>query len=211
MSKTKKFIFIPVVNNFHLLQKAVNSVPEKIYDEYFIFNNSMKNLNTIISKKHFTIINEINKPLSFKDTQNKMRQYAIENNYDYYSFMHNDGEILDDSAYRLIEKADYLIKNNERWGVIFTHYDVYCAYNTQCVKEIGEWGDPEWPEQKSGYYLDCDYYNRITKFNYKKEQIKNNVLHNTPSNTIKDVNEKRIWDSQRSAVEKYYKKKWNIQ
>ena len=32
---TKKFIFIPVVNNFHLLEKAINSVPDNLFDDYF--------------------------------------------------------------------------------------------------------------------------------------------------------------------------------
>ena len=39
MTTTKKFIFIPVVNSFDLLQKAINSIPENLYNEYFIFNN----------------------------------------------------------------------------------------------------------------------------------------------------------------------------
>ena len=38
-SKPKKFIFIPIVNHFHLLQKAINSVPDGLFDDYFIFNN----------------------------------------------------------------------------------------------------------------------------------------------------------------------------
>ena len=36
----KKFIFIPVVNNFDLLEKAVRSVKLNLFDEYIIFNNS---------------------------------------------------------------------------------------------------------------------------------------------------------------------------
>lgn len=206
MSKTRKFIFIPVVNCFDLLQKAINSVPENLYDDYFIFNNSGKNLNEFIDKKQFTIIND--NPLSFKDTQNKMRLYAIENKYDYYSFMHNDGEILDDTANRLIQKADELINNNSKWGVIFTEYDVLCAFNTSCVETIGEWGDDNWPIQKSGYYLDVDYYHRMLKYEFSHVQIKHNVLH-TIGNTIKgDENERSLWESERRAVQDHFKNKW---
>lgn len=203
--KTKKFIFIPVVNNFHLLQKAIDSVPNYLYDEYFIFNNSNTNLEEI-NKKHFTIIN--NNPMSFKDTQNKMREYAIENNYDYYSFMHNDGEIVGDAAYRLINNADLLTHQNISWGVIFTHYDVYCAYSTNCVKTIGTWGDEQWPSQKSGYYLDCDYYRRMQKGGFSHNNLENNVLHNECSNTIRNENENRIWNEQRDTVVNHYIHKW---
>jgi hypothetical protein len=206
MSTTKKFIFIPVVNRFDLLQKAVNSVPDNLYDEYFIFNNSGKNLNDFIDKKQFTIIND--NQLSFKDTQNKMRLYAIENNYDYYSFMHNDAEILDDTADKLIQKADELINNNAQWGVIFTNYDVFCAFNTNCVKNIGEWGDDNWPTQKSGYYLDVDYYRRMFLLNYLHFYIEHNVSHNEWSNTIRDENEFQTWNLQKGHVERHYINKW---
>jgi hypothetical protein len=206
MSKTKKFIFIPVVTGFDLLQKAIDSVPENLFDDYFIFNNSGKNLNEIIDKKQFTIIND--NPLSFKDTQNKMRQYAIENKYDYYSFMHNDGEILDDTANRLIQKADELINNNSNWGIVFSNYDVFCAFNTSCVETIGEWGDDNWPTQKSGYYLDNDYYHRMQKYNFSHVQIEHNVLHTTSNTINRDENEMKIWKSQRQAVQNHFQNKW---
>ena len=74
----KKFIFIPVVNHFHLLQKAINSVPDGLFDEYFIFNNSGQNLYEHLDLKHFKIF-EHHGELTFKDTQNKMREYAIKN------------------------------------------------------------------------------------------------------------------------------------
>lgn len=204
---TKKFIFIPVVNNFHLLEKAINSVPDGLFDDYFIFNNS--NSKIPIDTKHFKVIDRFNR-LTFKQTQNAMREYAIINKYDYYCFMHNDGEIVDDSAKRLIDMADNLVNTNTSWSVIFTHYDVFCAYSTTCVNEIGKWGDDFWPrEQQSGYYLDCDYYRRMKLSKYQVFQLENaNVLHNEPSNTIKDSNEKKNWELQRVKVENHYIKKW---
>jgi hypothetical protein len=204
---TKKFIFIPVVNNFHLLEKAINSVPNNLFDDYFIFNNS--NQKIPIDVKHFKVIDRFGR-LTFKETQNAMREYAIINNYDYYCFMHNDGEIVDDTANRLVEFADNLIKEHQKWSVIFTNYDVFCAYSTECVKAIGKWGDQKWPkEQQSGYYLDNDYYRRMKLSPYKNHQLENsNVLHNEASNTIKDVNEHTKWENQRKIVENHYVKKW---
>jgi hypothetical protein len=205
---TKKFIFIPVVNNFHLLQKAINSVPPDLYNEYFVVNNSNVDITKHVDMKQFTVFPLVN-ALSFKDTQNKMRQYAIDNDYDYYSFMHNDGEILDDSAYRLISLADKQCKENAKWGAIFTKYDVFCAFSTNCVKKIGEWGDSRWPLQKSGYYLDNDYYRRVCINVFFTTSLKNaNVLHNEPSNTLKDANELQLWRKQRKSVEDHYIFKW---
>lgn len=205
----KRFIFIPVVNNFHLLQKAINSVPPNLYDEYFIFNNSDRPLPSYVDIKHFEVVN--NKRKTFLQTQNIMRQYAIINNYDWYSFMHNDGEIIGDAAYRMVSAADKLINENVKWSIIFSHYDVYCCYNTECVKEIGPWGDENWPkEQQSGYCLDVDYYNRMSLSNYKRYQLLNStVLHNEPSNTINDSKENKLWKDIASKVHDYYDNKWN--
>ena len=204
---TKKFIFIPVVNNFHLLEKAINSVPDGIFDDYFIFNNS--NTKIPIDIKHFKVIDRFGR-LTFKQTQNAMREYAIINNYDYYCFMHNDGEIVDDSAQRLVNLADELINKQEKWSVIFTNYDVFCAYSTECVKNIGKWGDDFWPkDQQSGYYLDCDYYRRMKLSEFKVHQLENtNVLHNEFSNTIKDEKERKNWENQSQRVINHYIKKW---
>ncbi len=40
----KKFIFVPVVNRFDLLEKAVKSIKLDLYNEYIIFNNSEKEI-----------------------------------------------------------------------------------------------------------------------------------------------------------------------
>jgi hypothetical protein len=204
---TKKFIFIPVVNNFHLLEKAINSVPDNLFDDYFIFNNSGNKIP--IDTKHFKVIDRFGR-LTFLQTQNAMREYAIINNYDYYCFMHNDGEIVDDTSQRLIQMADEYIINNKKWSIILTNYDVFCAYSTECVNQIGFWGDKNWPkDQQSGYFLDNDYYRRMKLSPYEVLQLPNsNVLHNDYSNTIRDEKEKRLWESQQKRVEKYYMIKW---
>jgi hypothetical protein len=124
--------------------------------------------------------------------------------------MHNDGEIVDDSAERLIALADNLIEKNIKWGLIFTRYDVFCAFSTKCVEAIGKWGDEKWPkDQQSGYYLDEDYYRRMKINGFTHYQLdKFNVLHNEDSNTIRDPIEKQKWDSQQHRVSTHYKNKW---
>ena len=201
----KKFIFCPVVNNFHLLEKAINSIPANLYDEYIIFNNS--NAPLPINILHWKVLNDTRK--TFLETQNIMRQYAINNNYDWYSFMHNDAEVIE-GAERLVKAADTLCSNNNKWAVIYTHYDVLCAFSTEAVKHIGLWGDDNWPkEQLNGYFLDCDYYNRMKLSKFALYQLVNsNVLHNEHSNTIRDINELKKWQNIYNIVESYYINKW---
>lgn len=204
---TKKFIFIPVVNHFELLEKAINSVPDNLFDDYFIFNNSEKHIP--IDTKHFKVIDRFGR-LTFKQTQNAMREYAILNNYDYYCFMHNDGEALCNTVEKLIDMADNLTLENKDWSIIFTNYDVLCAYSTKCVSDIGKWGDSKWPtQQQTGYYLDNDYYRRMELSKYKMYTLPNsNVLHHEISNTIKDKKELEKWKNQQDLILNHYIKKW---
>jgi predicted O-methyltransferase YrrM len=202
----KRFIFCPVVNNFHLLEKAIQGVPPNLFDEYFIFNNSGGEIP--INTGHWKVINDGRK--TFMETQNIMRNYAISNGYDWYSFMHNDAEIIDDTALRLVNTANSLCCTDKHWSVIFTYYDIFCAYSTRCVTEIGQWGDNEWcKQQQSGYFLDEDYYNRMRLTHYKVYQLTNtNVLHNEPSNTIKAKEEKEAWEKVYNQVKTHYYNKW---
>lgn len=201
----KNFLFIPVVNNFHLLQKAIDSVHPGLLDEYIVFNNSGKPLE--IDQKHFVIQNNDGPRRTFMETQNIMRRYAIDNGCDFYCFMHNDGEIMDDSLERLVESAK---TRDDPWGILFTHYDVLCALNTEACKVIGEWGDPEWPKaQLNGYCLDCDYYRRLNLAGFPERQIENtNVTHHEFSNTLNDVHEKVKWNFVVDKVYDHYRRKW---
>jgi hypothetical protein len=222
----KNFIFIPVVNNFDLLKKAVQSIEQSLYDECIIFNNSEKQIPLdIYGNTKFKVWNPKNR-CSFMQTQNIMREYAINNNFDYYIWMHNDAEILKSIDREIIQFTEMC---NEKWGVIFTNYDVFSVFNTECVKNIGLWGDIFWPEQRSGYYQDYDYYRRIKLSDYKIKQflteeeilIKGldfitgrgaadlfcNISH-IGKNTLLDKEEKDIWAKQSYVILSHYKKKW---
>ena len=49
----KKFIFIPVVNNFDLLEKAVRSVKLNLFDEYII---QIPHLGCLPQKDHIHLL-----------------------------------------------------------------------------------------------------------------------------------------------------------
>ena len=201
----KKFIFIPVVNHFDLLERAVKSLTPEIYDEYIIFNNSNSDIpENIFGEIAFGIMRPDIR-MSFRDTQNTMRKYAVDNGYDYYSFMHNDGEVKNGADKKLV---DYIEDLTENWGIVFTHYDVLCAFNTKAVIEVGEWGDKDWPSQMSGYYLDCDYYRRFRKLGYTTNNLTGANISHASSNTIKSTQELTIYKREINAVRDHYINKW---
>jgi len=212
----KKFIFIPVVNRFDLLEKAVKSIKANLYDEYIIFNNSESEISLdVYSGTEFKIWNP-ERRMTFMETQNIMRQYAIDNNYDFYSFMHNDGEVHDDTD---IELVNYAENCKDNWAVIFTNYDVLCAFKTSAVEEIGVWGDCNWPEQQNGYLLDNDYYRRITSFGYELKELTDRKITYVPmervggvshvgSATLKEPKEQALWDIQVRSIYDHYVEKW---
>ena len=212
----KKFIFIPVVNRFDLLEKAVKGIKLDLYDEYIIFNNSESEIpQEVYSGTQFRIWNP-ERRMTFTETQNEMRQYAIDNNFDFYSFMHNDGEVHDDTDVELVNFAESCTDN---WGVIFTNYDVLCAFNTKAFEEIGVWGDKDWPFQQNGYLLDNDYYRRVRSFGYVIKEITDREVTYVPqdrvggvshfgSATLKDPKEQALWDTQVRSVYNHYVKKW---
>lgn len=212
----KKFIFIPVVNRFDLLEKSVKSVKLDLYDEYIIFNNSEQEIpSSVYEGTQFKIWNP-GRRMTFTETQNAMRQHAIDNGFDFYSFMHNDGEIHDDTDIELVKHAE---DSKDNWGVIFTNYDVLCAFNTKAVDKIGVWGDENWPTQQNGYLLDNDYYRRVRSLGYLIKELTDRKITYVPmdrvggvshvgSATLKEPEEQRTWDVQVRSVYDHYVKKW---
>jgi predicted O-methyltransferase YrrM len=212
----KKFIFIPVVNRFDLLEKAVKGIKLDLYNEYIIYNNSEQDIpEEVYSGTQFKVLNP-ERRMTFTETQNAMRQYAIDNSFDFYSFMHNDGEVHDDTDVELVKYAESL---SENWGVIFTNYDVLCAFNTKAVEHIGVWGDENWPAQQNGYLLDNDYYRRVRSSGYVIKEITDREVTYVPADrvggvshfgsaTLKDSKEQATWDSQVVSVYDHYFNKW---
>lgn len=212
----KKFIFIPVVNRFDLLEKAIRGIKLDLYDEYIIFNNSEIEIpEEVYSGTQFRVW-QPERRMTFTETQNAMRQYAIDNQFDFYSFMHNDGEVHDDTDVALVKFAETCTDN---WGVIFTNYDVLCAFNTKAVEEIGVWGDEEWPPQQNGYLLDNDYYRRVRSSGYIIKEITEREVTYVPADrvggvshfgsaTLREPQEQKLWDSQVGKVYDHYVKKW---
>ncbi len=171
----KKYIFIPVLNRTDLLESAVKSIKDigcniRIIDvsgDGSIYQETHR----IASKYGCNVVTkEARTP--FNVVQNEARNYAISGEYDYYMFMHNDGEYVDK---RHIEKLIDFIEHTdfEKMGAVFTNYDVLCAYNTKAMQKVGMWDS--FLQQ---YFADNDMYYRLELAGYEIIYSGFEVLHN---------------------------------
>lgn len=206
----KCFLYIPVVKRFDLLQIACNSM-KGVFPESYILNNSGQDIPREIWEPNGFIVITPPKPYGFLKTQNWARKKCIDEKYDYYAFMHNDGENVGDTAIRLREVTEHNIQNRSKIGVVFTHYDVLCTLTRECVEYVLEWGDKDWPgkdEPIHSYHSDNDYYRRIRLAGYMTAVLPNsNVLHHEPSNTI-NADKEFMAKTNKYNTGEYYAKKW---
>lgn len=191
----KKYrLFIPFTNNLETFYKALNSVKE-IHKFTTVINNS--GLTLILPNE----VEEIKTPvrLEFTQVMNYIRSRSYE--YDYILFMHSDGEVLSGGVQELTTYVEQLKDNN--WGVVFTHYDVFCAFNPIALKITGEWNI-----LLTQYFSDNEYYDRLEELGFKRINIPGDkVIHNNNASTTMKTNLNYSWIvSQRWPIEeKTYK------
>lgn len=87
-------------------------------------------------------------------------------------WMHNDALALPGVAERILARVTQLHESGERWGALFTCYDVLCAFNMQAVREVGYW-DPMFFQ----YTADPEYYHRMRKAGWHILEFGPGVIH----------------------------------
>lgn len=189
-------LFIPFTNNLDTFYKALNSVKE-IHQYTTVINNSGEKL--ILPKG----VEEVKMPirLEFVQVMNYIRTRSFE--YDYILFMHSDGEVLPGGVQELTNYVEQLKDDN--WGVVFTHYDVFCAFNPIALKITGEWN-----VLLTQYFSDNEYYGRLEGLGFKKINTPGDkVIHNNnASTTMKtDINYSWIVSQRWPIEEKNYKER----
>lgn len=192
--------FIPYVNEKQLLETALNSI-KSMWPNTIVIDNSphcnarLENLEVKIYRPPV--------PLSFAQTQNLMQEIAFSHNLKHYFYLHSDAEALEDCAEKFLEFVNSL---NQPWGVVFTHYDVFCAFNCEAVKATGKWDWRMFP----WYYTDCDYFRRLKLAGFPIIQSTLKVLHhNSGSNSIKhDPYLKQVNDWYMERAHVWYQYKW---
>lgn len=195
-------LFVPYVNRFDLLEKAVRSaVADGV--EINIINNS-NGASIGIPGVDF-IQRRPPVPLTFAQTQNWFLNIA-EGDADYgpfYLFMHSDAEAGEGTVQKLVEMAQKLTDEGRKWAVVFTAYDALAAFNTQAFLEIGGWDT-----ELTWYSGDVDVYRRLKLAGY--ELVDSNLpVHHEPSQTLKaDPEIKRKVDLMFPFRQYYYQNKW---
>lgn len=174
--------FIPCVNRLDLLRLAVDAAVPSLGSAVTIIDNTADG--EIASQPDTWTPAQIHRPdvpLWTNQTMSLMRVIALREQLDIFGFQHNDGEPEQDTIAALYGKAAELNANGDRWGVIFSAYDVCCVFNTQAVAEVGPWN-----RFLLQYFLDNDYYDRLERAGYPVVDMKLPCKHhNDASSTIK--------------------------
>lgn len=106
-------------------------------------------------------------PMPYTSVHNTMFQYSLDSGDEVMFVMHADGRARPGVARLLREYVQLLLNQGDRdWGVIFTHYDVLCAFNMKAVRTVGFF-DPMF----YFYMGDCDYYYRMRKAGFRQIEL----------------------------------------
>lgn len=124
-------------------------------------------------------------------------------------WMHNDGlakpGIADDFKHFVLGIHEH---HKSDWGVIFSLYDILCAFNMKAVRAVGYW-DPMFFQ----YTADMDYYHRLTAAGFPSIQYgpgRDGVEHRG-SMTVRSnhlFNHITQWREGTRFDKKYYAMKW---
>ena len=198
-----KFLhFIPHVNRFDLTLLAIKSVPNFWSNTIFIDNSQEGSLQNLLAQEinfNFSVLKPP-VPLTTAQTYNWMRKIAIEQQTDFMCFMHNDCEVLTtEGDLLLLENAKKSFTNQSKIGWIFQdahdHEDLFCAYKTEMLIDVGEWDWLCFPF----YYLDIDFSRRVKKNGWTLQRTPGIMCrhHGDASSTIKS-------DKLRGLINPYY-------
>ena len=142
-------------------------------------------------------------PLSFSQTQNWIQELTMCSDEKCALFAHYDASISAEAFVRMMEAV-----KEPGWGVIFTHYDVFCAFHVRVMKMVGPW-DAHIPWYRS----DNDWYRRVRNAGFTMVELGGDgVEHkNDASNTIKaDWRARAEVDSLHVSNLAYYANKWGF-
>jgi hypothetical protein len=124
--------------------------------------------------------------------------------------MHNDAYLEPGVAAGFFKHVHNLFETNPKWGVVFTNYDILCAFNMKAVRDVGYWDTMFFQ-----YSADIDYYHRMRVHDWHiLEFPRDGVIHGLDtggSSTVKSdpVYNYRVQWRQRTHFDKdYFMLKW---
>lgn len=168
---------IPFVNRADLLHLAVESVAS-LRPHVFIVDNSVAGLDP--DRWPVPIVRPP-VPLSFSQTMNLLQRRALDEGADVLLFMHNDAEAGEGTPEKLLAEVEAATAEGRPWGVAFTAYDAFAAFNVDAIRQVGPW-DCGLPQ----YFADNDYYRRLRLAGFEELDTGLPVAHhNDASSTVK--------------------------
>lgn len=191
----KHKIFMPYVNDPDTTNLALSSLSDSIRDVIVIDNSRGESHNKLLIKPDQVIVPSVS--LNTSQTYNFIRKYSILHNIDILFLIHNDCILQEDTPNVIASYLQAMSSDNEI-GLLYPSTDetipkdVFCAYRTECLQDIGEWDDLCFPY----YFMDIDYIKRIEMSKWKVKCIETKLEHKG-SNTIS-------FDKHRNNINTYY-------
>lgn len=206
-------VFIPHVNRPDFTHRAIESLMPTVRNKIVVIDNSdNQDFGGVISGTHYTAKGWSNTievikptyPLLFSQTMNLMQKIAIHDDLAFFIFMHNDAVATQERIDKLFEMVEQGFTSIPDWAVVFTLYDLMCAYRTSAIEDIGKW-DVTFPQ----YFADNDYFRRVRLKGYQCLESGGEGMEHEVSATVRN-DLARWWANEHgfSLYKELYKKKW---
>jgi hypothetical protein len=187
--------------NRELFKVAIASVPPFHGNIHVIDNSRERWLQT---EPGLYEVHALPVPLTFTQSMNWLQLIAKANGNDVLFWMHDDGEVGPGVAEEFIDYVRGVWERGEKFGVIFTHYDVFCAFNMKACEAAGQW-DTYFTQ----YWADCDYYKRLRDAGFPEinSPFGDRIKHVASATLKHDADFHRIVDMFAPFAAGYYKLK----
>jgi hypothetical protein len=198
--------FIPIVNSVEkLLPRALNGC-KNIWDRTYIIDNRDTEEELKVDLEYIVNggVQIIKPPVPLTTAQSMNFMLELSKDLDFFTWQHLDAVCLNDSDIKLYELVEKYNKEKINWGVVFTNYDSYAAYNVRSILDVEGWDWKRFPY----YFLDNDLHRKLEIKKYILIKTKLEVEHNH-SQTIKTSEERNLINKYTfEASEKMYIEKW---
>jgi len=170
-------VYMPYVNNFPLLDRAVQSL-RPVWSSLIVIDQSKDGLNAPWIRELSGIYRVAFRSISFTQMMNWARAEAFARGVRLLAFVHSDAEcVADDVAPSIIACARRNLTNQV--GVTFTNYDAFAVFNVDALRDIGPWD-----ESFRWYFADNDYYHRMRLTGWRTAEFGGKQVRHTPSQTL---------------------------
>lgn len=121
--------------------------------------------------------------------------------------MHNDAFAKPGAAKKMLEFTENAFNTDPKWGMVFSHYDVLCAFNMKAVHEVGVWDTMYFQ-----YRADVDYYHGLKKAGWHElnSGLNDEIIHHGSTSIKSDplFNHRTQFRNRRDFDSQYYNFKW---